>query len=49
LVARGSIAYSAVTHPSPLSRRQRGTLVEAEASEFRGDIELAQQGACYSF
>src|SRR5699024_5061434 len=24
-VARGNIAYSAVTHPSPVSRRQRGT------------------------
>ena len=25
LVARGSMAYSAVTQPSPLPRRQRGT------------------------
>jgi len=30
-VARGNIEYSAVTHPSPLLRTQRGTLSSSEA------------------
>src|SRR6478735_9661768 len=33
LVAAGSMAYSAVTHPSPEPLRQRGTPSEAEAAQ----------------
>lgn len=44
---RAGAARLVLTHLVPWNETSR-TLLEAKASEFRGGIELAQQGACYS-
>lgn len=46
LVADGSMAYSAVTQPSPEPVRQRGTPVDAEAAQHSRAAKLDQDRAC---
>ncbi|MGH3388355.1 MAG: MBL fold metallo-hydrolase [Actinomadura sp.] len=45
--SRAGAARLVLTHLVPWNEPSR-TLLEAKGSEFRGGIELAQQGACYS-